>query len=229
MGTPEPRTRDPQAVRTLVLDAAMKLFADHGFAETSVRDISHASGVSHPLILHHFGSKEELYKEVKRRVVEGYAQRFPEAARAVHRPVNVRAELKRLMTYLEENEMALRLCARTRLDGDNQVWPGEPDLLDLICRRIEVAQRKKRFRKDLDPTLTGIMIVGLVFFWLDNKKHFAERFKGLPGNEEFLRVAITLIEHGVLPPASKGEVRKPTGNVTRQRSTKSAASASKIR
>lgn len=212
MAAHEPRTRDPNAVRTLVLDAAMKLFADHGFAETSVRDISQASGISHPLILHHFGSKEELYKAVKRRVVEGYSQRFPEAARAVNRPLNVRAEMKRLMTYLEENEMALRLCARTRLDGDNQVWPGEPDLLNLIRRRIEVAQRKRVFRKDLDATLTSIMIVGLVFFWLDNKKHFAERFKDLPGNEEFLRVAISLIEHGVLPksPVKKKKRISPT-------------------
>jgi TetR/AcrR family transcriptional regulator len=199
MAAVEPRTRDPNAVRKVVLDAAMKLFADHGFAETSVRDISQASGVSHPLILHHFGSKEDLYKEVKRRVVEGYAQRFPAAARAVNQPLNVRTELKRLMTYLEENEMALRLCARTRLDGDNQVWPGEPDLLDLIRRRIEVAQKKGVFRDDLHPTLTSIMLVGLVFFWLDNRKHFAERFKNLPGNQEFLRIAIALIERGVLP------------------------------
>lgn len=205
--TSAPRTRDPDAVRTVVLDAAMKLFADRGFAETSVRDISQASGVSHPLILHHFGSKEELYKAVKRRVVEGYAQRFPAAARAVGRPINVRAEMKRLLTYLEENEMALRLCARTRLDGDNQVWPGEPDLLDLIRRRIEVAQRKKLFRSDLDPTLTAIMIVGLVFFWLDNRKHFAERFKKLPGNEAYLKMAISLIEHGVLPDAA--QARQP--------------------
>lgn len=71
------RIRDPEAVRTAVLDAALELFAKHGFADTSLRDISRQSGVSHPLILHHFGSKEDLYTAVKRRVVEGYAQRFP--------------------------------------------------------------------------------------------------------------------------------------------------------
>lgn len=68
---------DPQSVRTAVLDAALELFAQFGFAETSIRDISLKAGVSHPLIIHHFGSKEELYVSVKRRVVEGYAARFP--------------------------------------------------------------------------------------------------------------------------------------------------------
>ena len=142
------RVRDPDAVRTSVLDAALELFAKHGFADTSLREISRLSGVSHPLILHHFGSKEELYSSVKRRVVEGYAQRFPAAARAINRPINLRAEMKRILTYVGENELALKLCARTRVDGDHQVWPGEPDLLDLIRQRIEVAQRKNLIRND---------------------------------------------------------------------------------
>ena len=62
---------------------------------------------------------------MKRRVVEGYAARFPAAAREVNRPINLRTELKRILTYVGENELALKLCARTRIDGDHQVWPGE--------------------------------------------------------------------------------------------------------
>jgi TetR/AcrR family transcriptional regulator len=105
------RIRDPEAVRTVVLDAALELFAQKGFADTSLRDISKKSGVSHPLILHHFGSKEALYDSVKRRVVEGYAQRFPAAVRATNRPISLRAEMKRILIYVGENELALRLCA----------------------------------------------------------------------------------------------------------------------
>lgn len=193
------RTRDPLAVRTAVLDAALELFAQHGFADTSLREISQKSGVAHPLILHHFGSKESLYTEVKRRVVEGYAQRFPAAARAVNRPINLRAEMKRIMTYVGENELALRLCARTRVDGDYQVWPGEPDLLNLLQQRMEVAQRQGLLRNDLDARQLSIMVMGIIFFWLDNRKHFAERFGAPIDNKTYLDTAIKMIEEGLLP------------------------------
>jgi TetR/AcrR family transcriptional regulator len=210
MTQPAPRSRDPEAVRTAVLDAALPLFAEKGFADTSLRDISAASGVSHPLILHHFGSKDDLYAAVKRRVVEGYAHRFPEAARATDQPIDIRAEMERILTYVGENELALKLCARTRVDGDHQVWPGEPDLLDLIRQRIEVAQRSAKVRDDLDPSLLSILILGTVFFWLDNRQHFAQRFQKPADDAAYLKAAITVIEEGLLPRSSGSSETKPT-------------------
>lgn len=193
------RTRDPQNVCAAVLDAALRLFAEQGFAGTSLRDISQAAGVSHPLILHHFGSKEELYTAVKRRVVEGYGERFPATAHDVNRPVSIRAEMKRLMTYLGENEMAMKLCARVRVDGDYSVWPGEPDLFNVIRQRFEVAQRRGKIRKDLNPALLSIMLIGLVLFWLDGRRCFAQKFENLPDDDAYLSTAAKLLEQGLLP------------------------------
>src|SRR3954465_6015602 len=181
------RVRDAEGTRTAVIDAAERLFSERGFAATSMRDISAACGVSHPLIHHHFGSKEELYAAVKRRMVEGYAQRFPVAARATNRPLSIRAEMRRLLTFLSENEPLLRLCAWTHLEGVHQIWPGEPDLLDNLRRRIETAQRRGRIRNDLDPAVLSLMIFGLIFFWVENRAHFAVRFKGQINDEIFLR------------------------------------------
>lgn len=199
MTSAQRRTRDPVAVRTAVLDAALELFAQRGFADTSLRDISGRSGVAHPLILHHFGSKEALYTAVKRRVVEGYARRFPAAVRARNKPINLRLEMKRIMTYIGENELALRLCARTRVDGDYQVWPGEPDLLDLMQQRIAVAQQQGLLRDDLSARQLAVMVLGIVFFWLDNRKHFTERFGERIDNAEYLDTAVKMIEEGLKP------------------------------
>jgi TetR/AcrR family transcriptional regulator len=199
MAVERQRHRAPEAVRTSILDAALQLFADRGFAETSLRDISAASGVSHPLILHHFGSKEELYAAVKRRVVEGYAQRFPAAARTLNRPLSLRAEMKRIMTYLGENELALKLCARTRVDGDHQVWPGEPDLMDLLRQRLITAQAAGQIRTDLDAWQLSIMIVGVIYFWLDNRRYFAEHFRKKTSDNSYLKTAVSLIEDGLRP------------------------------
>jgi len=192
-----PRVRDPEATRAAVLTAAERLFAEKGFANTSLRDISCASGVSHPLIHHHFGSKEELYQAVKRRLVENYAQRFPHAARAVNRPLNIGPELRRLMAYIGDNPLLLRLCAWTRLEGDRQVWPGEPDMFETIRRRIEVSQRRKLIREDLDPTYLAIILTGLVFFWLDNREHFSHRFGSELSDKEYLRQAVEILERGI--------------------------------
>jgi TetR/AcrR family transcriptional regulator len=199
------RGRDSESTRATVIDAAERLFAEHGFAATSMRDISAASGISHPLIHHHFGSKEDLYAAVKRRVVEGYARRFPVAARATNRPLSLRAEMRRIMTYLTENELVFRLCAWTRLEGDVQVWPGEPDLLDTLRSRIEAAQRRRLIRTDLDPATLSLMIFGLIFFWVENRAHFAERFKGAIDDRSFLRQAVALLEQGMSPAEKRPE------------------------
>src|SRR4029079_2608450 len=104
------RVRDPESTRNAVLTAAERLFAECGFAATSMRDISNASGVSHPLIHHHFGSKEDLYRAVKQRLVEGYAKRFPNATKAVNRPLNIAAEMRRIIAYIRSNTVLLSVC-----------------------------------------------------------------------------------------------------------------------
>jgi AcrR family transcriptional regulator len=43
-----------------IMEAAEKLFADKGFAGTSVRDIAEAAGVNLAMISYYFGSKEKL-------------------------------------------------------------------------------------------------------------------------------------------------------------------------
>jgi TetR/AcrR family transcriptional regulator len=206
------RARDPEGTRAAVLDAAERLFAEEGFAATSVRDISTASGISHPLIHHHFGSKEELYAAVKRRLVEGYARRFPRAARSVNRPVSVRAEMRRIMTFLGDSPMLLRLCLRTRLERDKQVWPGEPDMLDTLRRRIAVSQERGLIRDDLDPTHLSLMLLGLVAFWVENRDHFAERFGSDVDERAYLRQAIALFERGVFPDPDRAKSPLRTGN-----------------
>src|SRR5271157_4799471 len=58
-----------------ILDAAERLFADHGFASTSLRQITAEAGVNLAAVNYHFHSKEALLSAVLERKV---------------RPVNVR-------------------------------------------------------------------------------------------------------------------------------------------
>ncbi|AZI38145.1 hypothetical protein NT2_09_00070 [Caenibius tardaugens NBRC 16725] len=58
------RRRRPEEVRSLVLAAAMEEFATSGFDGASVRNIAAQAGVSLSLLLYHFVSKENLWKEL---------------------------------------------------------------------------------------------------------------------------------------------------------------------
>jgi AcrR family transcriptional regulator len=57
--------------RRQLLDALIKEFADGGIGDRSLRDIADAVGTSHRMLLHHFGSRNELLltivEEVERR------------------------------------------------------------------------------------------------------------------------------------------------------------------
>ena len=60
----EQATERPVGTREAILDSAEKLFAERGFAGTSVRDIVRDSDSSPPSLYHFFGSKENLLVEL---------------------------------------------------------------------------------------------------------------------------------------------------------------------
>lgn len=56
-----------EEVRERLLDSAEKLFAENGFARTSIRKITSSAGCNIAAVNYHFGSKDNLYREVFRR------------------------------------------------------------------------------------------------------------------------------------------------------------------
>lgn len=63
-----------------LVNAARKLFAQKGFAATSIEDIVQAAGVTRGAMYHHFQSKEELFEAVFEREEKLLTQRIIEAA-----------------------------------------------------------------------------------------------------------------------------------------------------
>ena len=59
--------RTPEEARQLILDTARVLIARDGPEGLRLQDIAAAAGISHPLILHHFGSRAGLVRALARR------------------------------------------------------------------------------------------------------------------------------------------------------------------
>jgi AcrR family transcriptional regulator len=58
--------RTPEEARRLILEAAQALIESTGPEGLRLQDIAAAAGISHPLILHHFGSREGLVRALTR-------------------------------------------------------------------------------------------------------------------------------------------------------------------
>jgi len=125
----EPGT-DAQAVvergertRRALLDTAERLFAEHGFAATSLRRITSAAGANLAAVHYHFGSKQELFSALFHRRVE---------------PIN-RARLARL-GELESAAAPDRPALRDLVDAlirpvlDLRGEPGGADFARLVAR-----------------------------------------------------------------------------------------------
>jgi AcrR family transcriptional regulator len=66
MTTPRPSSRAEQRRRTeaRILDAAARGFLGAGYERTTIRAVASAAGVDAGLVMHYFGSKQELFRRV---------------------------------------------------------------------------------------------------------------------------------------------------------------------
>src|SRR6266702_3012610 len=66
MTTPPPNSRAEQRRRTeaRILDAATQVFVAAGYERTTIRAVASAAGVDAGLVMHYFGSKQELFRRV---------------------------------------------------------------------------------------------------------------------------------------------------------------------
>ncbi|WP_406054478.1 TetR family transcriptional regulator [Kribbella sp. NBC_00889] len=70
------RSVDDLTARARIRDRALELFAARGADAVSVRDIAAAAGVSHALVLHHYGSKQRLREVVDEYVASVFDEMF---------------------------------------------------------------------------------------------------------------------------------------------------------
>src|SRR5208282_2748215 len=112
IGSSEPRTQAPrtgsQDSRDEILKAAMQLFANRGFHETSMSEVAHEARVSKALIFWHFKTKEELFVAVLNRLLEPYFIDFAEEAAVMDERAQIEKLVESYLSFVREHASSVR-------------------------------------------------------------------------------------------------------------------------
>ena len=112
--------------RTAILDAALEVFAGHGYHAASIDEIAQAAGISKALIYEHFPSKKDLHVSLLERHVRDIFGRLEHSA-ATSEPGEVRmcAGVDAFLEWVETHPDAFRLVFRDVF---------EPDVAEVLLR-----------------------------------------------------------------------------------------------
>ena len=140
--------------RQRILDVAVDLFIEQGYAGTSVRDISERLGMTKGSLYYHFASKEDVLNAIVTPLIEDL-DRFVADADAAPGRID-RDLLVRLVNILDEHGALLRSLM------------GDPSVLHGLANRQEMPHRIAALRRALadsdEPTalLRGRCALGVI-------------------------------------------------------------------
>jgi TetR/AcrR family fatty acid metabolism transcriptional regulator len=149
--------------RKRILDAAIRVFAEHGYHGSRVGDIAEDAGVAHGLLYHYFASKEDVLKTI---FVENWGQllkRF-KAVEETDEPAEEKlAGIAKILLRTWRNDPALvtvmvREVARSQHIQGQVVEVGEA--FAIIQRIIEEGQAAGSLRSDVDARVASWVIYG---------------------------------------------------------------------
>lgn len=151
-GLAKPLRSDGLEARTRLLDAALALFADKGFAKTSIREIAQAAQVNVASISYYFGDKAGLYRAVwtdPRCNPDCNSAQYADTDMAL--PDALQGMLRGFVEPLKQGELtqrSMKLHFREMLEPtgvwqqeiDNNIKPSHMALVSLLCRHLNVAE-----------------------------------------------------------------------------------------
>jgi AcrR family transcriptional regulator len=208
-----PRTSTPRPPRTrlaaderrgLIEEAAARLFAEHGYAATTIEEIAGAAGVTKPMVYRHFDSKKALHMALleKHRDELARVALTEYAAGDESLELRVAAMIDAWFTYVERHPYAWRLLFRDTT-GDPDVQAFHHDIqakqraADLMLLRLQ--DRVPIPEAELEPLaeIVRSSLTGLALWWLDH-----------PGVPRSVVVdAMQRVVAGILTPSTRPRAR----------------------
>jgi AcrR family transcriptional regulator len=166
-------SKDVPETRQLILRAALKCFADGGYAATSVQQIVDAAKVSKPALYYHFRDKAGLFQAL---VHEAHDERLRILREAAERGGDIHTILENLLTelfaYFCANRDLMRIAFATMFAAPGEV-PKDPGCREKCERNfnffhelIQQAQKKGELDSRFDSRELAFGFYGLANFHL---------------------------------------------------------------
>ncbi len=184
------RTRDPERAKEAILKAALIEFGTHGFAGARTAAIAERAGLSTQLITHHFGGKQGVLDELRRRWKAS-------ASSATEAPRSFQDSLTTHMRGVLANTDWSRLVLWHALEQT----PGTPERDDFSGRMGEIAegiqerQRNGELDPDVDPRFAGLLGYLIAFAPLSLPDHLQGLTGFEPLSDEYQEWAASQLAH----------------------------------
>jgi AcrR family transcriptional regulator len=156
------RSRRGERTAERILDVAEALFAERGYAGTTLRDVAARVGVRNPSLYNHFPSKESLYAQVLERGIDpvlATLDEFLDESSALYR--DSRQVVERVMELLARHPNLPRLILHETLSGGQRLTPMLRDWIAPTFARahetVEAGPAAKRWAADQIPLLVLAM------------------------------------------------------------------------
>jgi AcrR family transcriptional regulator len=159
--------------RALIMEAAGRLFGEHGYDATRLDEIAAAAGVTKPILYRHFDAKQGLYLALLERHREdlgSFGAAIPAAGSAQER---LRAVLEVWFAYVEAHSYAWKMLFRDTGGGPEiQLFRREVHARAraVVVEMIRSLSEARIPRRELEP-LAELMSMGmgsLVLWWIEN-------------------------------------------------------------
>jgi AcrR family transcriptional regulator len=149
--------------RTRILDAAIRVFAQHGYHEARVGDIAEDAGVAHGLLYHYFASKDDVLRTI---FVENWGQliaRF-RVVELSSEPAGEKLEgIAKILLRTWRNDPALVTVMVREVARSHQLQDRVDEVREafaIVQRIVEEGQAAGVFRRDVDARLASWLFYG---------------------------------------------------------------------
>ena len=166
-------------VRRKIVDTASLLYAQKGFAATSIEEISERAGVSLPVTHHYIKKKSEIMRLIMEDVLNTFQERLSKEIQGIEDPEEKLAIA--IILYFrvvdEHREKALLIYQKSSaLDRSSRskVMELEVQISEIFAGIIEEGIEKGVFRK-LDVDLFSYNIIVMAHMWVLKRWHFKGR------------------------------------------------------
>ncbi|MFC3722344.1 TetR family transcriptional regulator C-terminal domain-containing protein [Neoaquamicrobium sediminum] len=136
---PKRRTRIQTEKREIILEAALEVFAQHGFRGATIDQIAEAAGMSKPNLLYYFRSKEDIHVTLMQRLLQTWLAPLRELDDIDDPITELRSYIRRKLEMARDYPRESRLFANEILQGAPRVMPMlEGELKDLVDEKAQI-------------------------------------------------------------------------------------------